>query len=240
MIAIAICRLDEHDVGVDRIGRIRQNGARVAAQIAAKQDRLPRRELHNNIGRPQQVAGSREADSDARNDFHLTVVPEGLQLSERTMGIGFAVQRQGWLMLRVAMLVGLAGVFFLDTGRIGKYEATKVGSAAGAEHAPAITLRHETRQISDVIQVSVRQHNRCERVGSDGKRLPIPKAQLLQTLEQPAIDEYAVSAVLQQVFGAGDGPGRAKKCQGNHARDNIRPGHSLLRRCAFVVIARAL
>jgi hypothetical protein len=95
------------------------------------------------------------------------------------MGIGFAVQRKGWLMPRVAMLVGLAGIFFLDTGRIGKDETTKVSGAAGAEHAPAITLRRETRQISDVIQVGVRQHNRCERVGSDGKCLPIPKAQLL-------------------------------------------------------------
>src|SRR5262245_61067968 len=48
--------------------------------------------------------------------------------------------------------------------------------------------------------------------------MPVPLAQLLQALKQPAVNQKTVSIELQQVLGARHGPGGSKKRQRRHSR----------------------
>ena len=50
----------------------------------------------------------------------------------------------------------------------------------------------------------------------DRQRRPVAQAQLFEPLEQPAIDEHAVIAEIEQVLGAGDGARGPEKCQRRH------------------------
>ena len=119
------------------------------------------------------------------------------------------------------MPVRLSGVFFLDPRRIGKHQPTQIGGATGAENSPPKSLRDKTRYISDVVEVRVRQDDRRDRLGFNGKRVPVALAEILQALEQSAIDEHTGSPVLEEVLGAGHRTGGSKKGQSSHTRDNI-------------------
>ncbi len=57
------------------------------------------------------------------------------------------------------------------------------------------------------------QHHRIKRPQRRGQRLPVAQAQLLETLEEPAVDQYPRAVTGQQEFAAGHGAGAAKKCQ---------------------------
>jgi len=51
-----------------------------------------------------------------------------------------------------------------------------------------------------VIDVSVRQHDGADAPRVDGQRLPIPQPELLETLEEPAVDEIGGVAVVKEIL----------------------------------------
>ena len=51
-----------------------------------------------------------------------------------------------------------------------------------------------------MIQVGVSQDDRGDRIGRDGKWCPVSQTKLLETLEQPAVDEDAVIARFEKVM----------------------------------------
>src|SRR5262245_56385262 len=64
----------------------------------------------------------------------------------------------------------------------------------------------------------VREHDGVDGLRIDRKRLPVPLAQLLQSLEQAAVDEDALSTRLEQMFRSGDGARGAEKRERRHPR----------------------
>jgi hypothetical protein len=62
----------------------------------------------------------------------------------------------------------------------------------------------------------VREDHRIDGVCGNRQRLPIPLAQLLQTLKQTAVDEYPVASCVEEMLGASDGAGGAQECQRRH------------------------
>ena len=65
--------------------------------------------------------------------------------------------------------------------------------AGGAEHAAAKAAGDQPRQIAAVIEMRVRQHDGVDVGRRDRQSLPVALAQLLEPLEQPAVDENASS-----------------------------------------------
>src|SRR5438309_367554 len=64
--------------------------------------------------------------------------------------------------------------------------------------------------------VAVVEGGLCEDDGIDRRRIhrrgrPVAQSQGLKALEQGAIDEHAVTAVLEEIFRTGDGPGGAEE-----------------------------
>ena len=120
------------------------------------------------------------------------------------------------------MPVCLSGVFFLDPCRLGEDQPTQIGRTTGTKNPSTKPLRDKTRYISDVVEVRVRQDDRRDRLRVHGKRVPVALPEILQSLEQAAIDEHTGSAVFEEVLGAGYSARSPKKGQRSHVSDNIR------------------
>ena len=75
----------------------------------------------------------------------------------------------------------------------------------------------QPRQVAGVVHVRVGQDHGVDGGRVDGQRVPVAPPQLLEPLEQPAVDEHAPVAGLDQVLGAGDGAGGTEEGQLRHA-----------------------
>jgi hypothetical protein len=216
VIAIAVGRFDQHDVGGRRRGWIGEHGAAVATEIAAEQDRRTAGETRQHVGGAKQVTGRRHFYGHAGRHLRRLLIRDRLQVCQRPQRISFVVERQGCRVFRVAVLVRLPRVLLLDPAGIRKHQAAQVGGTGGAEHRPPEPLRDQPREVADVIQVSVRQHDRVDRVRSDRKIFPVAQPQFLEPLEQPAVEQHARAGVLDQVFRSGHGASRPEKRQLSH------------------------
>jgi hypothetical protein len=162
--------------------RIGQHRPVVASEIAAEQDGLAA-DTKAGVRRSQQVAGIDELDVDAGCDWNRPVVTHGLQQRQRPRGIERRVERKRRGMLAVPMTIGVARIFFLNVRRVRQHERAEIARPRRAEDPPAITLRHEPRQIAAVIEVCMGEHDGIELRGVERQSRPISQAQFLQTLK---------------------------------------------------------
>ena len=65
-------------------------------------------------------------------------------------------------MARKPMPVRVRRILLLDPSRVGQDDAAEIAGAGGAEDAAAKPLHHEPREISAVIEMRVREHDRVE------------------------------------------------------------------------------
>ena len=161
----------------------------------------------------QQVAGVDEIDLDPRSDRNRTVVADRLQPLERAGGIDLRVERQRRAVLRVVLPIRLASVLFLNVRRVRQHQRAQIPGARRAEHASAKALGDEPRQVAAVIEVRVRQDDGVDPRRIDRKRPPVAISQLLETLEETAVDQNATVAEVEQMLRAGDGTGGSEKRQ---------------------------
>ncbi len=213
---IAVGRFDQQVVGLVDHRRIRENGTAEPAEVATKKDGQAVR-AYARVRRAQKVTGVDEVDLDAVGHRHRAVIADRLQLRNRAERVGLRVERQCWRVLRVRVPIGVLRVFLLDTARVRQHDATEILRAGRAEDAAAETLRDETRQVTAVIEVRVRQDDGRNVRGLDRKVEPVTLAKFLEPLEQPAVNQHARGTSVEQMFGASDGAGGAEKCKGGHA-----------------------
>ena len=69
-----------------------------------------------------------------------------------------------------------------------------------------------------VIHVRVAQHDGRQGARVDRQRAPVAQPQLLQALEEPAVEQHLLVAGAKQMLRAGDGPGRAEELEGWRSR----------------------
>ena len=167
------------------------------------------------------MAGVDEVDLDAGDDGNGTVVADRLQAIERAGGVNFGIERLRGSVLGVALPVRPPGVFFLDARRVGQHQRAQLARRRRTEDAAGETLGHEPRQIAAVIEVRVREDNGIDPRRIDGKRPPVAIAQLLEPLEQAAVDQDAAIAEVEQMLGTGDG------ASGSEERQRWRHGSAL-------------
>ena len=151
VVAVAVGRFDAAGRRrcVDR-RRVGQHGPAVAAEVAAEEDgRAAAGERHPDEGRAEQVPGvAMKLISTPGVDRHRPVEADRLEARERAEGVGLGEERLGRRVPRVAVLVGLARVFFLQPAGVGQHELAEVGGAGRAEDRPLEALRHEARQVA--------------------------------------------------------------------------------------------
>src|SRR5690606_29137881 len=113
------------------------------------------------------------------------------------------------------LAVGKLGVLFLQPGAVQQDQLGHIpGGPAGIDFALE-AVQQQPGQVATVVQVGVGQHHRIDAVRVDRQASPVQLTQVLQPLEQAAIDHDAGVIVGQQVFRAGYGSGATKtgQCQ---------------------------
>jgi len=79
------------------------------------------------------------------------------------------------------------------------------------KYRPFISIPHQNRQPSRVIQMSVRQHQIVDRPGINRQRLEIAIAQLGQSLKNPTIYQQPLACRLHQIFRTRNATSRTQK-----------------------------
>jgi hypothetical protein len=103
--------------------------------------------------------------------------------------------------------------------RVRQQQAAQLPGGRRAQHLATKAQPDQTRDIAAVIEVGMREHDGVDRRRRHRKRLTVAKPQLLQSLEQPAIDQQAPPAVSQQVTRPGHRTRRPEEAQA-HARSH--------------------
>ena len=90
-------------------------------------------------------------------------------------------------------------------------------------HPPRKTIALQLGHIATVVEVGVGQDDRVHAVRRDRQRVPVAQAQLLEALEQAAVDQQGLSAAANQVFGAGDAVCAADELKGHSHGVSVCP-----------------
>ena len=134
-----------------------------------------------------------------------------LELLEAVQCIQPCIQGQGGAVAAELVAVEEGGVFFLQVSAVRQQDGAQVARARRAVDGVGVAVARHQGQVAAVVQMGVGEDDGVDLVWADGQALPIALAQQLIALEQSAIDQQAVAAVADEVFGAGDGTGCAQE-----------------------------
>jgi hypothetical protein len=104
------------------------------------------------------------------------------------------------------------GIFFLQLGRIRKYNLGDLCSRGGAVYPALESISNQLGQEAAVVQMRVSQQHRIYAIGGYGKWLPV-SCQQMSFLIKSAIYQHPRAIGLQQVPRASDISSCAKKPQ---------------------------
>src|SRR3970282_678841 len=100
------------------------------------------------------------------------------------------------MMLRVTLPVGALRFLFLQVSTVRQQYAAQVQGRGCAEHGPTKAVAREERQVASVIEVRVRQYARIDFGRAHRQRRPVTQPEVLQPLEQAAVEEDPAGARL--------------------------------------------
>ena len=199
---IAVGRFDQENVCLGHRRGIRKDGSPVAAEIAAEQNGLVA-DPDAGVGGSEQMPGVDEFDvyfRHARDHRHGAVVANRLQPVERAGGIDLCIKRFGRNVLRIAVLVRLPRILFLNVRGIRQHQRAQVARARRTKDAATKALADQPREVTTVIEMSMREDDRVDPRRSDRKRRPVAMPQLFEALKEAAVDENPMVAEIEQMF----------------------------------------
>jgi hypothetical protein len=191
-------------------------------------------------GRTEDVPGPGEADRHGlagiggepgtlvAGQLEVGVVFEGDELGEQVLDIRGGVQRQGGGVLRVAALVGVLRLEFLELGRVPHHDLGEFPGAGGAPHRPVEAVAGQRGQVTDVVHVRMGEDDVGDARRVDGELLPVLQPPLLLALEHARVDEDAARSDGHQILRSRDRARSAEEHQGRgecarHALTLARP-----------------
>ena len=180
---------------------------------------------------PRMWPARRNVACDARQEPHRLLVVEALHRLGRSRALLRRVERQRGRVLRRPASVVVRGLLFLEVARVRKHDSREVRGPPRRGDSPPEAVLDEPGQVADVVDVGVSQGDGVDPRGIDGQRVPVPEAQVLQSLVEPAVDEEPAPVHLDQELRAGDRPRRAQAVdrRDRRARRNRRSPSRLQR-----------
>ena len=221
MDSVAVGGLDQQDVGQRNGSRILQDRAVEPAEIAAKHDPRPPASVICTAAAPSKCPIGTKLISTPGRHGDRAVIAKRLQLRDGPPCVGDRVERQRRVMARVAVAIGLTGVFLLQMRGVGQHQPSQIERPGRAEHPPAEALRHQSGQVADVVQVRVGQDEGVDVPGGHRQVGPVAQAEFLVALKQSGVDQHLMRSGIHEVFRTGDRLRRAEEGQGGHG-DNYR------------------
>src|SRR5687767_14131653 len=215
--AIAVSRLNDDVVTGRRRFRIANDRLVILAEVAREKHATlltSVRDFDEHLTGTKYVTGDSELSVDIFRDTNRRpVVRHYLKQLQSLARVLFGVKRERRRVLRDLVPIAIVGFFFLQTRRVRQKNSREIGSPARAIHWSAKTMTHQTRQVTGVLDMRVRQQHRVKRSSIERRLLPITLSQLTPALKQPGINQHARAIRFDQVFRAGNCPGRAPKCK---------------------------
>ena len=102
--------------------------------------------------------------------------------------IPLLVERQGRVVLGVALAVGIGGVFRLALGRVVEQQVEQVDRGGRGMDPARESLPDQPRQPARVVDVGVGEHDGVDRCRRHAERLPVSLPQPLLTLKEAAVE----------------------------------------------------
>lgn len=207
---VAVGGLDDHGARVGRIGARRQDRVRPSAEVAGEQHaRLPRGS--QDARRAEHVARRREHHTDASADLDLLAVGSRPEPGDGLVGVRHGVERQRRVVPGVPAGAGVLRVTLVQVRAVPQHDRRQRVRSRRQPHRSAEPVAHQHREVPAVVQVGMRDDNGVEGVRWHGERLPVEASPAPLPLVEAAVDEEAMTAVLQQERAAGHGPGTAQE-----------------------------
>ena len=103
------------------------------------------------------------------------------------------IQRQWRLVLAVAFLRDVLRVLFLQVGRVGKQELAKFVCRCVRVKRATISQAHESRNVTGVVDVRVRQHHPVDGRRINGRLVPVALLELVRALKQAAVHQQSLA-----------------------------------------------
>ena len=220
--AVAVGGFDEHPVGARRRHRWPHHQVVAAAEVAREQHRA-RAAGEMRAGRAEDVAGTLQAHREAGQRLEGRVEVARLEAPQRAPRRLLGVQRQRRRVLGKAVPVRVARLFVLQVAGIGQQQPAQLDARRRGEHLAAKAELDQARNEAAVVDVRMRQQHRVDRGRRHRQRRPVAQAQLLQALEQPAIDEQAPAVVFDEVLRSRHGAGGTEELQSHQSLPGAAP-----------------
>ena len=109
------------------------------------------------------------------------------------------------------MPVRLSCVLFLNSARVRQHHPAQFLRARGAKDPAAIPIGAQARQISHVVEMSMRQDDSIDLPRRNRELFPIADSEFFESLKQSAIHEHPLPVVLEQILRPGHRTGGAHK-----------------------------
>ena len=212
--AIAVGRLDEQHVGVvDRRRDRAAPGGRSGRDRRRRDDASCSPSVMRAYADPSRWPALRNSTSTPGTTGTGAVVADRLQLRQRAGRVGVGVERQRRMVLRVAVLVGIARVFFLDVRRI------RAARASRDRACPA--CRRRGRETPARRAAAGSRSGRGARASARPRRSPWARREAAASCAAGAPSAPGtgrsrpapVTAQVEQMLRAGDGAGGSEKRQ---------------------------
>ncbi len=166
-----------------------------------------------HTGGAQHLACRTQPGDEARR--RLEHVVEGLRLQplQRALGHVLGVQRKGGCVLGIAQLIGQSSLLFQEPAGFGQQQLAQFHGRGCGKHRTFKAQFHQPWQEAAVGQVRLGQHHRVDRSAGHGERRAVVQAQLLQALEQPAVQQQPAALMLDDHLRSGDRARTPQKAQ---------------------------
>lgn len=119
-------------------------------------------------------------------------------------------------MLAEAVTIRVLGLLLQQAAAIGQNDTAQVARRGTRIDLAAKAVAHQQRQVTAMVQVGMREHDRTDLGRRQRQARPVAQAQLLIPVEQAAIDQNPLIAAGDQIFRTAHRPRRAQKRQFHH------------------------
>ena len=202
---VSVGRFDHQPIDVANRRRRNQQWVIRTPEIATEPDRCVRRcQPSQHRCRSKNVTGWLKSNAGPLGDLEINVERVRHAELKRRKCVLFGIQRKCRVMTRIARTVGVLGFLLEQAGAVWQHNSHQPGCVLRDVDRASIPVSDKSRQIPAMVEVSVAQHDRVESSETDRRVFPVALAQFPPTLEQAAIEEHRVAAVLQQELAPGD------------------------------------
>jgi hypothetical protein len=209
--AVAVGSFEDEGVGRRAVGRVRVQRRLTSAHVSAEDDgRRPAipRGVDLDEGGTKDVARREETKAE-RPPFGPLLEWDWLEAAKGCPGVALVEERESRVVSGIAAAVGAFGILLLDAGCVDEHDLGEVAGCRGAKDRAPESIADEARDIAAVVNVGVGEEDSINGPGVEGRRRPVTEPELLQALEESAIDQEGCPCQGEEMPGAGDRAGAA-------------------------------